>query len=137
MATTFVTIGSEQFELTISMRVTQSICKKFSKTPEQLMGALVEGSPSVMIDILKMGLTDKEQSKSLEDAILDGDCGLAHLRNITGSFLLELSYPGSDAEKEASIASTVGANEEQKNGMRAILGLPLMPVSEPQNFGNA
>ena len=136
MASMFVAFGDQDFELTVSLRVAQRICTRTKMTTEQLVGHLGDALPVEMAEILKMGVCDPTKAEELEDAIMDGGCGAAHLRNVTAEYLLELTYPGTPEEKEAGVAATKGANEEQKNAMRAVLGLPLKPLSDPPASGS-
>jgi len=132
----YINFGEAQFEFSTKMRVAQAVCAKYKKTTEELMSMAAQGLPGELVDILKMSLVDRSQAKELEDAIMDGDCGTAALRNHTISFLLELSYPGTAEEKEAAVASSIGASETEKNAIRGLLGLPLVQVSAPLDSGN-
>lgn len=84
--------------------------------------------------MLKIAVSDELQAKRLEDAILDGGCGMFDLFSYVTQLLMEITYPGSEEEKERQIAGAA-MGEEQKNALRAALGLPVKN-SEAQNSGN-
>jgi len=136
MATMYAEFGDKSFELTVSLRVAQKINQKFKQTTEQVMSRLVDGPPEEIVNILKTGLADKEREQELEDTVMDGGFGMAHLRNVTGAYLLELSYPGTPEEKEAAVAASFGADETAKNGLRQMLGLPVKSSSAPRDSGS-
>ena len=135
MANIFINFGDQEFEMNVSLRAAQRICAKHKIPPEQLISRLSDALPEEMAEILKKGLSDPAQAKALEEAIFDGGSGMSHLRTTTTMYLLELAYPGSMDEKETAIEATLGAGEEQKNGLRAVLGLPQKPPLEPSDSG--
>ena len=136
MASYYATFGEQPYELTVSLRVAQRISTKFKRPVEQLVAHMGEALPGEMVDVLKMGLADDQAAKEMEAAVLDSGCGVAALRTTACNFLLELAYPGTPEEKEAVVDATLGADEAGKNGIRAMLGLPLKQITAPSDTGN-
>lgn len=129
----YIEVGEKRYELNTKLKTARQIESAFKLPINQLFSKLEEAEIRELIDLLAIaaGKADKESlptfRKEIEESWDYSDIFLAVQEMIT-----RLIFSG-DAEQIERKLAKYPFDEKQKNVIRDQLGIPLVPISEPED----
>ena len=130
-----ITANGKEYILDTSLQTLERIQDRLSKPAAQIFTSINEMTTAKQISLLCIA-AGKEGGQTLrEDILSDSDnWGMFKITESLEELVAKMLFSGTTEEKERQISKAFGDDEQQKNAVRAMLGLPQKPIGT--NGGN-
>ena len=122
-----INLGNKEYTLKTTLGVAVALEQKFKLTLTQIMDKIGTAEIRELIDILKTS-AGKDAGEDFATEVLD-NLDYTGLMLAVQELLIKLMFSGTPEENEAKIQKLPG-DEQTKNAMREMIGLPTLPLTE-------
>ena len=122
-----INLGNKEYTLKTTLGVAVALEQKFKLTLTQIMDKIGTAEIRELIDILKTS-AGKDAGEDFSTEVLD-NLDYTGLMLAVQELLIKLMFSGTPEQNEDKISRLPG-DEQTKNAMREMIGLPTLPLTE-------
>ena len=123
-----INLGDKEYTLKTTLGVAVALEQKFKLTLSQIMDKIGTAEIMELIDILKTS-AGKDAGEDFSAEALD-NLDYTGLMLAVQDLLIELMFSGTPEQNEDKINRLFPGDEQTKNAMREMIGLPTLPLTE-------
>lgn len=120
-----INIGKHEFEINTKLGTAKKIEQKYKSGIMDILSRMGEATINEMLDII--GITAGERKAEIIETA-ENEMDYIELQTIFTNILSEMSFSGTPEQKEQKI-DKLPADDETKNALRLMLGLPQKPIT--------
>ena len=122
-----INLGNKEYTLKTTLGVAVALEQKFKLTLTQIMDKIGTAEIRELVDILKVS-AGKDAGEDFATEVLD-NLDYTGLMLAVQELLIKLMFSGTPEQNEDKISRLPG-DEQTKNAMREMIGLPTLPLTE-------